>query len=43
MNNAVLEMQTALCEAAAKTEMPMSQSFDFVVDWFSFIENHFQT
>jgi len=43
MNNEILEVQPLLYEAADKTEFPRAHSSDFVSDWFSFIQDHFQT
>jgi len=43
MNNELLEVQPLLYEAADKAEIPRPQSSDFVSDWFSFIQDHFQT
>jgi len=43
MNNELLEVQPLLYEAADKAEIPRTPSPDFASDWFSFIQDHFQT
>ena len=43
MNNELLEVQPILYEATDKTEILRTESPDFASDWFSFIQDHFQT
>ena len=43
MNNELLEVDPILYEAAEKAEIPRTQSPVFASDWFSFIQDHFQT
>jgi len=43
MNNELLEVQPLLYEAADKAVIPRAPSPDFVSDWFSFMQDHFQT
>gem|GEM_PF-1425010 len=43
MYNELLEVQSVLYEATDKTEIPRTPSPDFASDWFSFIQDHFQT